>query len=152
VAKKPDNESEHAAADVDNRPVLHRKTRLSLQPRPEVYQSVTIRGAACPSTEGKALGGDELGSWAMKLDNRLDTDTTVRVVQQILEVLSGDPDLTAKEAMTALVFAMGSIVLNMESADCRRVHAKIAGDLTPKVLRDAMEQAANGSPNSLHCH
>ena len=65
-----------------------------------------------------------------------------RLTEAITKTKVEFPDLNQKEIALALMLHLGEVLLNIDCPGCRRVHKKWIEEILPRILRDAMTEAA----------
>jgi hypothetical protein len=78
----------------------------------------------------------------MRIDERCELKVTDTLYEQLGDIIFHHPDITHKEALLALAETIGTVLLNIDCPDCRRLSAKLVKEMMPRIVRDAMTQAA----------
>jgi hypothetical protein len=65
---------------------------------------------------------------------------------------AANPEITQKEIALALMESLGCVLLNITCPDCRRLNKKMIEAMMPRILRDAMKEAAQYPQPSEHVH
>jgi hypothetical protein len=88
----------------------------------------------------------------MKIGNRINDETVNELLGQIEGLIIGHRDLTSAEVLWVLMCSIAGVIQEIDCPGCRRKHAKMAQEVTPRLVRKALVEAAKIPAASSHTH